>query len=123
VEDDEDPRALLAWFLREAGLRVQTANDGIDGIPKAVALKPDLIVMNLGLPALDGLEASRRLKGDERTRRIPVLAMRAPGDERQRMRAAEAGCDGVLVKSCPPEDFMTGVRRLVSRPATSHGGD
>jgi CheY-like chemotaxis protein len=66
VEDYEDTRALLAWFLREAGFRVETAGDGVDGIQKAVALKPDLIVMDLGLPAVDGLEASRRLKRDER---------------------------------------------------------
>ncbi len=122
VEDYEDTRALLASFLREAGFRVQTANDGVGDSQKAVALKPDLIAMDLGLPALDGLEASRRLKRDERTYRIPVLAMTANGDERQPVRAAEAGCDGFLVKACPPEDFINVVRRLVSRPAASHGG-
>jgi two-component system, cell cycle response regulator DivK len=123
VEDYEDTRALLASFLREAGFRVQTANDGVGGSQKAVALKPDLIVMDLGLPALDGLAASRRLKRDERTRRIPVVAMTASGDESRRRRAAEAGCDGFLAKPCPPEAFMKGVRRLVSRPATSNGGE
>jgi len=93
VEDNELNRDMLCRRLERKGYRVETAEDGRQGVDKALSDRPDVILMDLSLPVMDGWEATRRLKADERTKGIPVIVLTAhamSGDERK---AFEAGCD------------------------------
>ena len=75
IEDDLSARKLYATMLEQSGFRVVEAHNGLQAVEKAGDLLPDLIVTDLGLPGIDGFEVSRRLRGDPRTRRIPVVAL------------------------------------------------
>ncbi|HXH07739.1 MAG TPA: response regulator, partial [Vicinamibacterales bacterium] len=111
VEDYEDAREMYRDYLTFAGFRVETAANGREAIRKARALLPDLILMDLALPVLDGWEATRRLKEDPRTRDIRVVALSAhamPGEEE---RAREAGCVGFVAKPCLPEELVLEIGR------------
>ena len=113
VDDFEDNRAMYVQFLNFAGFRVVEAEDGKEALDKALSLLPDLIVMDLSLPVMDGWEATRRLKRDERTRRIPVLALTGHALGAHFQRAKEAGCDAYLTKPCLPEDLVTEILRML----------
>jgi len=98
VEDDADSRWLLSAILRRLGHDCQVATNGAEALQLVEAAPPDLILMDLMMPVLDGVEATRRLKADARTRGIPVLALTGnatPGGERA---ARQAGCDDFLTK-------------------------
>ena len=111
VEDYEDAREMYRDYLAFAGFRVETAANGREAIRKARALQPDLILMDLALPVLDGWEATRRLKEDPRTSAIRVVALSAhamPGEEE---RARAAGCVGFIAKPCLPEELVLEIDR------------
>jgi CheY-like chemotaxis protein len=114
VDDFEDNRAMYVQFLRFAGFRVAEAENGKVALDQATTLRPDLIVMDLSLPVMDGWEATRRLKGDERTKRIPVLALTGHALGRHSEVAREAGCDAFLTKPCLPEDLVAEIRRILA---------
>jgi two-component system, cell cycle response regulator DivK len=102
VEDNDDNIYMLRGRLTRAGYAVVIARDGLEGVRLATAERPDLVIMDLGLPELDGWEATRRLKTQPETAKIPVIAISAhamPGD---RERALQAGCDDYDTK---PVDF------------------
>jgi two-component system, cell cycle response regulator DivK len=102
VEDDTDNRRIVAKALSVEGYEVIEAADGIQGLARAQAEHPDLILMDLALPIMDGWEATRRLKSDPTTRSIPVVALTAVamrGDEEQ---ARAAGCDDYVTKPARP---------------------
>ena len=94
VEDNEMNRDMLSRRLLRRGFEVVVAGEGEQGLAVARAQRPDLILMDMSLPILDGWEASRRLKADEVTRHIPVIALTAHAMAGDRDRALEAGCDG-----------------------------
>ena len=120
VEDHPDNRELLATVLQEMlQLQVITARDGVEALERA-AMLPDLILLDLILPRLDGFEVVRRLKADPRTRHIPVLALTALTDESERQEALTAGCDGLIVK---PFDTDTLVQTVAARLATAASTD
>jgi CheY-like chemotaxis protein len=121
VEDFDDARELYRDYLAFNGFRVETAVNGEEAIEKALALRPALILMDLSLPVLDGWEATRRLKADRRTRRIPVVALSAHAMPAEGMRAREAGCDGFIVKPCLPEDLVAEISRQIEGAAASGG--
>lgn len=102
VEDNEMNRDMLSRRLERRGFQVLVAIDGEQGIAQAVAHAPDLIIMDMSLPVLDGWESTRRLKAQERTRGIPVLALTAHAMSGERERALAAGCDDYDTK---PVDF------------------
>jgi CheY-like chemotaxis protein len=102
VEDNEDNVYVLRNRLTRLGHDVLIAPDGAKGIEMAVAEKPDLIIMDLSLPVLDGWEATRRLKGSDDTRDIPVIALSAHAMSGDREKALEAGCNDFDTK---PVDF------------------
>ena len=111
VEDDADGRDMYEIVLRGSGLRVMTAANGVDAIEKAIAERPRLILMDLSLPAMDGWEASRRLKRDPATRDIPIIALSGnPIDGRGEGAALFAAS---LLKPCFPDDLVAEVRRQV----------
>jgi CheY-like chemotaxis protein len=93
VEDNDDNIYVVTNRLGRAGFTVLVARDGEQGVAMARAERPDLILMDLRLPVIDGWEATRRIKADESTRHIPVLAPSAHAMAGDRARALEAGCD------------------------------
>ena len=103
VEDNDDNVYVLRNRLTRAGYTVLIAVDGEDGVAMATAEKPDLILMDLSLPVLDGWEATRRLKAAEETRAIPVIALTAHAMSGDREKALEAGCEDFDTK---PVDFV-----------------
>ena len=102
IEDTENNRVLLTRRLRLAGHEILTAVDAETGLAVAQAQKPDLIVMDVGLPGMDGWEATRHLKADPATAKIPVIALTAHVMEGDREKSLEAGCDDYETK---PIDF------------------
>lgn len=116
VDDYEDNRRLFAEYLRLAGFRAEVAGSGADGLAKAAALRPDVIVMDLAMPDLDGFEVTRRLRAREDTRHIPVIALTAYPMGYSRHAALEAGCDAYLSKPFGPRHLAAQIRRLLDPP-------
>jgi two-component system, cell cycle response regulator DivK len=114
VEDDQEGRRLYAEWLTEAGFRVEQAHNGLQALDRAFGSQPDVVVTDLDIPGIDGLELTRRLKQDPRTCDIPVLAITgyAPFAS-DPVRVLRAGCDAVLPKPCSPDDLETAVRSLL----------
>jgi len=106
VDDFQDNREMYAMFLEHSGYRVAEAANGFEALDQAFALMPDLVVMDLSLPVLDGWEATRRLKADPRTKHIPVLALTSHALEGFSDGAKAAGCDAFVTKPCLPEQLM-----------------
>ncbi len=102
VEDNEMNRDMLSRRLQRKGFDIDIAVDGLDALDAVRDDKPDLILMDIGLPLMDGWEVTRRLKADEATRDIPVIALTASATIEDRDRALDAGCDAFETK---PVDF------------------
>ena len=117
VDDVDHGREICSEYLQFRGFRVATAADGQEALDKAFELLPDIILMDLSLPKIDGWEATRRLKNDDRTRAIPVVALTAHALASAHDKAMEAGCDSVVTKPCLPKDLEAEVRRQLE------GGD
>ena len=105
---------MYAEWLTGAGFQVQQAHNGLQALDRAFVFLPDIVVTDLNIPGIDGFELTRRLKQDQRTREIPVLAVTGyaafasdPG------RALRAGCDAVLPKPCSPDELEIAIRRLI----------
>jgi two-component system cell cycle response regulator DivK len=114
VDDVAHGREIFAEYLEFRGFRVATAEDGIEAMEKAFELRPDVILMDLSLPGIDGWEATRRLKQDERTSTIPIIALTAHALASAHDRAMEVGCDAVVTKPCIPKDLEAEVRRQLA---------
>jgi CheY-like chemotaxis protein len=115
VDDAAEAREMYGLYLVHVGLRVEHAGDGDHALWKVVWLKPDLVVMDLAMPVLDGWEATYEMKTHARTKHIPVIALtgRVLPDDLQR--AHDAGADAVLTKPCTPEALFVVVRQLLAR--------
>lgn len=111
IDDAEDSRDVYVQYLQHLGLRSVTAADGEDGLEKALALRPSLIVLDLSLPKLDGWEVTRRLKANPTTRGIPVIAVSGHAHPEQKRLAVEAGVDDYCVKPCTPGDLLAMIER------------
>ncbi len=107
VEDSPDIRALVQMLLESAGHEVSTASDGQEGVRAARSVHPDLILMDLSLPVLSGWEATRAIKADPVTSRIPVIAVTAHAMQGDRERALAAGCDGFVAKPIDEETLAS----------------
>ncbi|WP_407526930.1 response regulator [Methylobacterium oryzisoli] len=118
VEDNDDNIYMLMHRLQRQGFAVLVARDGASGVALARAERPDLILMDLGLPVLDGWEAARLLKQDEATRRIPVIALSAHAMAGDRSQALEAGCDDYDVKPVEWPRLLAKIRGLLE---AAHG--
>ena len=115
VEDQSDLRQLYVQELTISGFDVIEAANGLDAIAHSSSQYPDVILMDLSLPVLDGWEATRRLKSDSRTAHIPVVALTAHDGSGELQRATRAGCDWFVPKPCPPNDLIEEVRRVLAR--------
>ena len=116
IEDDADSREVYGAVLRHSGYRILEAKNGEEGISLARQHGPDLIVMDLGLPLLDGLQATEVLKSDPATRGIPVVAMSVHVQEFYRGRAGAVGCESFLDKPCEPKRLVGEVARVLQSP-------
>jgi two-component system cell cycle response regulator DivK len=109
IEDYRDNREVTELILQEAGYRVTTATNGLRGVQLATRTTPDLILMDLGLPVLDGWEATRRLKANPTTRHIPVIAFTAYVTPEDLTSARAAGCVTVIAKPFEIDTLLTQV--------------
>jgi two-component system cell cycle response regulator DivK len=117
VEDYQDAREMYAAYLKFSGFRVAEATNGIEAIEKSVTLSPDIILMDLALPKMDGWEATRRLKLDDRTKHIPIVALTGHALAGHAEGARQAGCDSFVTKPCLPDALVAEIQRmLAARP-------
>jgi two-component system, cell cycle response regulator DivK len=113
ADDSRDTRELYVLHLNYCGFTAYTAFDGISAIEMAVSLRPDVIVMDLSMPGVDGIDAIRRLKSNPRTRKIPVILLTGYPAKAIERGAMEAGASVFLTKPCLPEDLEQQVRQLL----------
>jgi two-component system, cell cycle response regulator DivK len=116
VEDQPDLRQLYAQHLSLSGFDVIEAGNGADAITRTTSDAPDVVLMDLSLPIVDGWEATRRLKDDLRTSHIPVVALTAHDGAGELQRATRAGCDWFVPKPCPPDALIAEIRRVLGAP-------
>lgn len=114
VDDYADAREMYAESLLVSGFRVVEATNGAEAIEKASALSPDVILMDMSLPGVDGWEATRRLKADGRTSHIPVVALTGHTHAGALEAARLAGCDRFVIKPALPDDVVLEVRKALS---------
>ena len=114
VEDNEMNRDMQARRLVRRGFEVLIAMDGREGVEVATEKLPDLILMDLNLPVMDGWEATRRLKSAPETRGIPIIALTAHATSGDRERAMEAGCDGYVSKPIDMEKLVEMIEKNLS---------
>ncbi len=114
VEDYQDAREMYAAYLQFSGFRVAEATNGVEAIEKTIELMPDIILMDLALPRMDGWEATRRLKMDERTRHIPIVALTGHALAGHAEGARQAGCDSFVTKPCLPDALVAEIQRMLN---------
>jgi CheY-like chemotaxis protein len=116
VDDYSDAREMYTEYLEFMGYEVLQAQNGLEALERALDSSPDIILMDLSLPIMDGWEATRRLKADKRTRGIPVVALTGHALAGISEGAKEAGCDAFVTKPCLPEDLVKEIRRILDEP-------
>jgi two-component system, cell cycle response regulator DivK len=121
VEDYQDAREMYAAYLTFSGYRVAEATNGEEAIQKTLELMPDIILMDLALPRMDGWEATRRLKLDERTRHIPIVALTGHALAGHAEGARQAGCDAFVTKPCLPDALVAEIQRMLALRDSSPG--
>jgi CheY-like chemotaxis protein len=113
VEDNEMNRDMLTRRLQRTGHQVLVATNGVEGLDTARANLPDVVLMDMSLPVLDGWEASRRMKGDPELGKIPIIALTAHAMAEDRQKALEAGCDDYQTKPIDFPMLMEKIERLL----------
>lgn len=121
VEDDRHAREGYLTFLTAAGFIVDALEGGADALALAKARPPDLIVLDLGLPDLDGWEVARRMKSDDQTKDIPIVAFSGRSMQHEQVSALRAGCDVYLTKPCEPARLLATIRKLLGLGASPVG--
>ncbi|MBI1876082.1 MAG: response regulator [Acidobacteria bacterium] len=122
VDDFQDGREMCVEYLSFLGYQAAEASDGFEALHRARALMPDVILMDLSLPGIDGWEVTRRLKADPLTHRIPIVAVTAhslPGDAE---RARRAGCDGFVTKPCFLDELLEEIQRVIHKGDDTRDG-
>jgi len=114
VDDFADNREMYSEYLSFSGYDVIEARNGKEAVDAAQARLPDIIIMDLSLPVMDGWEATRRLKADDRTRLIPVVALTGHALAGHSKVAKDAGCDSFLAKPCLPDQLVAEIRRMLA---------
>jgi len=113
VDDYSDAREMYTEYLQFSGFDVVEAANGMEALARATEAEPDIILMDLSLPVMDGWETTRRLKADQRTAAIPVVALTGHALPAVSEGAKRAGCDGFVTKPCLPEDLVKEIRRML----------
>jgi two-component system cell cycle response regulator DivK len=122
VDDYEDARVMYGHFLRMSGYEPIEAATGEEALELAYARLPDLILLDMSLPGIDGWEVTAELKRSEKTRHIPIVALTAHALQTERQRTERAGCDGFLAKPCAPPDLLAEISRLLGPRAPNANG-
>jgi len=115
VEDNLHNRRIFTSILTHYGFAVREAVNGAEAVELARSVQPDLILMDLSLPVLDGWEATRRIKEDAELQRIPIIALTAHAMSGDEGRALDAGCDAYLSKPISPKKVVTAVQEMLAR--------
>jgi two-component system, cell cycle response regulator DivK len=123
VDDYLDALDVWEMYLHTEGFNVLTAADGHQALATATAALPDLIVMDLDLPGLSGVEVARELRSRVATRDVPLIAATGHSDAAQLDRARQAGFDAVIVKPCDPSTLLVEIRRLLAAPKAGPRGE
>lgn len=114
IEDTENNRLILNDLLTNAGFEVMEATDGEKGIAMAGESRPDLILMDIQLPKVDGYEATRRIKSNPDLKHIPIIAVTSYALSGDESKAKAAGCDGYIAKPFSPRAILAKVRELLA---------
>jgi two-component system phosphate regulon response regulator PhoB len=122
IEDDQDILSILEYHLRREPYRVLAARDGSSGLQVAQSARPDLILLDLMLPELSGLEVLKRLRAHDRTRSIPVIILTARTDETDRVLGFELGADDYVTKPFSPRELILRVRSVLRRHEAEEAG-
>ena len=122
VDDVQDNRMIYVLSLKFSGYRVAEAENGEEALRQAERLLPDVIVMDLSLPVMDGWEATRRLKHDPRTKQIPVIVLTGHALPEHAEAARRAGCDIVITKPCLPDQLESVIQRILGGQESRAGG-
>jgi DNA-binding response OmpR family regulator len=127
VDDDKNAREGYRMYLSAKGFHVDAFGGGADALEFARSSSPDLVVLDLGLPDVDGWEVARRLKSHEETRNIPIIAFSGRSMHHEQVSALRAGCDVHLTKPCEPGRLLGAIRKLLglaeARTAPDVGSD
>lgn len=121
IEDDKDIAELVEYNLRQEKMAVEIARTGNEGLAKARRALPDLVILDLMLPDVGGLEICRALKGDPKTKQIPVMMLTAKGEEVDRIVGFEVGADDYLTKPFSPRELVLRVKAIVRRLKEKEG--
>jgi phosphate regulon transcriptional regulator PhoB len=121
VEDEPDIRDLLAFHLEREGYQVTKSRTGADALRQLKSGLPDLVLLDLMLPEVDGLEVCRRLRQDPRTASLPIVMLTAKGEEVDRILGLELGADDYIVKPFSPKEVVARVRAVLRRSRTPSG--
>lgn len=123
IEDDEDIAELIEYNLVREGFIVKVARSGEEGLSLASSSRPDIVLLDLMLPGVDGLEVRRRLLADQFTRSIPVVMVTAKGDEADVVVGLELGADDYIVKPFSPKVLVARVKAILRRSNARSGDD
>ena len=115
VDDSDEVRELWTTWLTIWGFHVVTARNGAEAVQKALADPPDVVLMDLAMPVMDGITATARLKDDSRTSAVPVVVTSAESAVLSRQRAAAAGAAGFIDKPCQPDLLLSQIREVLRR--------
>src|SRR5215472_16765292 len=121
VEDEPDIAGLLAFHLEREGYQVLRSRHGVDALQQVRARRPDLLLLDLMLPGIDGLEICRRLRQDPATASLPIVMLTAKGEEVDRVLGLELGADDYIVKPISPKEVVARVRAVLRRSQVSTG--
>ena len=117
VDDNDTNLFMITTILERAGFEACTAKDGESGIAAAETERPDLILMDVQMPGIDGFEATRRIKADPMTRHIPVIALSAHGEAEKAVEIRESGCDAYVTKPLNVREMLEKTRQLLDAAA------
>jgi len=113
VEDQEDNRQILRDLLSSAGYEMNEAGDGQEALAAVAKNRPDLILMDIQLPIMDGYEATRRIKADPKTRTIPIVVVTSYALSGDEAKAREAGCDAYVTKPYSPRQLLARIKEFL----------
>jgi two-component system cell cycle response regulator DivK len=122
VDDYPDAREMYSEYLQFSGFDVVEAANGMEALRRAAEESPDIVLMDLSLPVMDGWEATRRLKSDPRTAHIPVVALTGHALAGISEGAKRAGCDAFVTKPCLPEDLVKQIRKVLNHAPSDQNG-
>jgi len=116
IVHDRDTREMYSSFLSSVGVNAIEAEDGLNGLAKALTILPDIVTVDLRLPRLTGLQLCRLLKQQTRTHAIPVIALSDSAEQGEMQAARTAGCVSVLIKPCLPQILLGEIKRVLVLP-------